>query len=157
MEPITINVNVEVALSQPTLEALGKIFAPKQEQIPGFDVQPVRQEETEQPKRKKTKKAEPEPAPTPTTAPEPEPAPAEGTAVDEDDLPPDDAPDPVRTEAAIPTMEEVRKTIREVRGQNVSAGDIQKMLKDKFGVATSAECPETKRAELIKELKKLVA
>lgn len=134
MEPITINVNVEVALSQPTLEALGKIFAPKQEQIPGFDVQPVRQEETEQPKRKKTKKAEPEPAPTPTTA-----------------------PDPVRTEAAIPTMEEVRKTIREVRGQNVTAGDIQKMLKDKFGVATSAECPETKRAELINELKKLVA
>lgn len=157
MEPIKINVSVEVALSQPTLEALGKIFAPKQEQIPDLDVHPVRQEETEQLKRKKTKKAEPEPAPTPTTAPEPEPAPAESSAVDEDDLPPDDAPDPVGTEAAIPTMEEVRKTIREVRGQNVTAGDIQKMLKDKFGVATSAECPETKRAELINELKKLVA
>lgn len=161
MEPICININVEVALSQPTLEVLGKLLAPRPEQLIGFDVQPVQQDpqpEPEQPKKRKGAKkaeAEAEPAPAPAPEPEPEPAPVEAPAsqADDDDLPPDDAPAPVKT----PTMEEVRKTIREVREQNVTAGDIQKMLKDKFGVATSAECPAEKRTELIKELKKLVA
>ncbi|MBQ2016717.1 MAG: hypothetical protein II207_06925 [Clostridia bacterium] len=165
MEPICININVEVALSQPTLEVLGKLLAPRPEQLIGFDVQPVQQDpqpEPEQPKKRKGAKkaeAEAEPAPAPAPEPEPEPAPAPApveapaSQADDDDLPPDDAPAPVKT----PTMEEVRKTIREVREQNVTAGDIQKMLKDKFGVATSAECPAEKRTELIKELKKLVA
>lgn len=165
MEPICININVEVALSQPTLEVLGKLLAPRSEQLIGFDVQPVQQDpqpEPEQPKKRKGAKkaeAEAEPAPAPAPEPEPEPAPAPApveapaSQADDDDLPPDDAPAPVKT----PTMEEVRKTIREVREQNVTAGDIQKMLKDKFGVATSAECPAEKRTELIKELKKLVA
>ena len=165
MEPICININVEVALSQPTLEVLGKLLAPRPEQLIGFDVQPVQQDpqpEPEQPKKRKGAKkaeaeAEPAPAPAPESEPEPAPAPARVEApasqADDDDLPPDDAPAPVKT----PTMEEVRKTIREVREQNVTAGDIQKMLKDKFGVATSAECPAEKRTELIKELKKLVA
>lgn len=165
MEPICININVEVALSQPTLEVLGKLLAPRPEQLIGFDVQPVQQDpqpepEPEQPKKRKGAKkaeaeAEPAPAPAPEPEPEPAPAPVEAPAsqADDDDLPPDDAPAPVKT----PTMEEVRKTIREVREQNVTAGDIQKMLKDKFGVATSAECPAEKRTELIKELKKLVA
>lgn len=165
MEPICININVEVALSQPTLEVLGKLLAPRPEQLIGFDVQPVQQDpqpEPEQPKKRngaKKAEAEAEPAPAPAPEPEPEPAPAPApveapaSQADDDDLPPDDAPAPVKT----PTMEEVRKTIREVREQNVTAGDIQKMLKDKFGVATSAECPAEKRTELIKELKKLVA
>lgn len=167
MEPICININVEVALSQPTLEVLGKLLAPRPEQLIGFDVQPVQQDpqpEPEQPKKRKGAKkaeaeAEPAPAPAPEPEPEPEPAPAPApveapaSQADDGDLPPDDAPAPVKT----PTMEEVRKTIREVREQNVTAGDIQKMLKDKFDVATSAECPAEKRTELIKELKKLVA
>ena len=139
MEPICININVEVALSQPTLEVLSKLLAPRPEQLIGFDVQPVQQD--------------PQPEPEPEPAPAPAPVEAPASQADDDDLPPDDAPAPVKT----PTMEEVRKTIREVREQNVTAGDIQKMLKDKFGVATSAECPAEKRTELIKELKKLVA
>ncbi len=157
----SFKIQIEVNLGEATLEVLGKLLAPRPEQLIGFDVQPVQQDpqpEPEQPKKRKSAKttaAEAEPAPAPAPEPEPAPAPVEAPSslADDEDMPPDDAPAPVKT----PTMEEVRKTIREVREQNVTAGDIQKMLKDKFGVATSAECPAEKRSELIKELKKLVA
>ena len=153
----SFKIQIEVNLGEATLEILKALVdasgRPTNEATKTEAAEP-------QPKKATKKKAvEPAPAPAPEPEPAPEPAPAPApveapaSQADDDDLPPDDAPAPVKT----PTMEEVRKTIREVREQNVTAGDIQKMLKDKFGVATSAECPAEKRTELIKELKKLVA
>lgn len=153
----SFKIQIEVNLGEATLEILKALV-----DASGRPTNEATKTEAAEPQPKKTTKkkaveAASAPAPEPEPAPEPAPAPAPVEApasqADDDDLPPDDAPAPVKT----PTMEEVRKTIREVREQNVTAGDIQKMLKDKFGVATSAECPAEKRTELIKELKKLVA
>ena len=153
----SFKIQIEVNLGEATLEILKALV-----DASGRPTNEATKTESAEPQPKKTtKKKAVEPAPAPAPEPEPasEPAPAPApveapaSQADDDDLPPDDAPAPVKT----PTMEEVRKTIREVREQNVTAGDIQKMLKDKFGVATSAECPAEKRTELIKELKKLVA
>ena len=149
----SFKIQIEVNLGEATLEILKALV-----DASGRPMNEATKTEAAEPQPKKTTKkkaVEPAPAPAPEPEPEPAPAPVEAPAsqADDDDLPPDDAPAPVKT----PTMEEVRKTIREVREQNVTAGDIQKMLKDKFGVATSAECPAEKRTELIKELKKLVA
>ena len=155
----SFKIQIEVNLGEATLEILKALV-----DASGRPTNEATKTEAAEPQPKKTTKKKaveaasapaPEPEPAPAPAPEPEPAPAEAPTclADDEDMPPDDAPAPVKT----PTMEEVRKTIREVREQNVTAGDIQKMLKDKFGVATSAECPAEKRTELIKELKKLVA
>lgn len=151
----SFKIQIEVNLGEATLEILKALV-----DASGRPMNEATKTEAAEPQPKKTTKkkaveAAPSPAPEPEPEPAPAPAPVEAPAsqADDDDLPPDDAPAPVKT----PTMEEVRKTIREVREQNVTAGDIQKMLKDKFGVATSAECPAEKRTELIKELKKLVA
>lgn len=145
----SFKIQIEVNLGEATLEILKALV-----DASGRPTNEATKTEAAEPQPKKTtKKKAVEPAPAPAPEPEPAPEPAPASQADDDDLPPDDAPAPVKT----PTMEEVRKTIREVREQNVTAGDIQKMLKDKFGVATSAECPAEKRTELIKELKKLVA
>lgn len=164
MEPIKINVSVEVALSQPTLDVLGKILGPRMtatEQMPGFDPLPKPEPEPEPaPAKKQRKAAKPAPAPVPepvsAPAPEPEPAPVKE---EDDDLPPDDAPDPVKapTEAQAPTEVDMRKAIEDARIRKVPGATIRKHLTEVFGINTTLECPIDRRQELIDSLAKLSA
>jgi outer membrane biosynthesis protein TonB len=147
MEPIKINVNVEVGLKQATIEALARIFGtamivaqPGEITAPTTEMQP-------EPKRK-AKKAEPAPEPE-APAPDPEPTPA-----DDDDLPPDDAPAPKK---ATPTEDDARQAVKAARDRGVPAKTIKALMKDSFDIASSVECPAERRQELIDELNKLAA
>lgn len=154
MDPIKINVNVEVGLKQTTLEALAALFG--RPSAPGFDPLPApATEEKPQPQpepKRKAKKTEPAPepeAPAPAPAPDPEPAPA-----DDDDLPPDDAPAPKK---ATPTEDDARQAVKAARGRGVPAKAIKDYMQETFNIASSVECPAERRQELIEGLNKLAA
>lgn len=146
MDPIKINVNVEVGLKQTTLEALAALFG--RPSAPGFDPLPApATAENPQPQpepKRKAKKAEAEPAPEPEA-----PAPA-----DDDDLPPDDAPAPKK---ATPTEDDARQAVKAARERGVPAKTIKAFMKDSFDIASSVECPAERRQELIDGLNKLAA
>jgi hypothetical protein len=141
MEPIKINVNIEVGLKQTTLEALKSFFGPQI--LPS----PIKIEELEpqpEPKRKAETKERPEPQPQPE-------APA---TVEDDDLPPNDAPDPVKK---TPTEDDARNAVKAARGRGVSAKTIKDFMKKEFDIASSVECPAEQRQALIDGLNKLAA
>lgn len=150
MDPIKINVNVEVGLKQTTLEALAALFG--RPSAPGFDPLPApATEEKPQPQpepKRKAKKTEPAPEPE-APAPDPEPAPA-----DDDDLPPDDAPAPKK---ATPTEDDARQAVKAARGRRVPAKAIKDYMQETFNIASSVECPAERRQELIEGLNKLTA
>lgn len=146
MEPIKINVNVEVGLKQTTLEALAAIFA--HPSVPGFDPIPVPKDNPQLETKRKAKKAEPAPEPE---APAQDPTP---THADDDNLPPDDAPAPKK---ATPTEDDARQAVKAARERGVPAKTIKAFMKDSFGIASSVECPEDRRQELIDGLNKLAA
>lgn len=132
MEPIKINVNVEVGLKQATLEALKNIFGAQIISAPAKSEEP------------QTQPVKTQPAPAPVPAP-----------ADDDDLPPDDAPDPAPKKT--PTEAEMRAEIQKTRKRGVPAKTIRDYIKSTFGVETSVECPEDRRQELIDGLAKLAA
>ena len=137
MEPIKINVNIEVGLKQTTLEALAVIFNPGKgctctcaDTFPQQELQPE---------------------PLPKTHPEPEaPAPVE----DDDDLPPGDAPDPVKK---TPTESDARNAVAAAKKRGVTAAAIKSYMKTAFDISSSVECPAERRQELIDGLNKLAA
>ena len=137
MEPIKINVNIEVGLKQTTLEALAVIFNPwKGCTCTCADTFP---------------QSEPQPEPQPKTHPEPEaPAPVE----DDDDLPPGDAPDPVKK---TPTESDARNAVAAAKKRGVTAAAIKSYMKTAFDISSSVECPAERRQELIDGLNKLAA
>lgn len=140
MEPIKINVNVEVGLKQTTLEALAALFA--RPSAPGFDPMPAPKDNPQ-----------PEPMPEPVGA-----SPVGTGAEDDDDLPPDDAPAPKKpTSKPAPTENDARQAVKAARDRGVPAKTIKALMKDNFGIATSVECPVERRQELIDELNKLAA
>lgn len=132
MEPIKINVNVEVGLKQATLEALKGIFGAQI--IPA----PAKSEEPQ------TQPVKTQPAPAPVPAP-----------ADDDDLPPDDAPDPAPKKT--PTEAEMRAEIQKTRKRGVPTKTIRDYIKDTFGVEASVDCPPEKRQALIDGLANLAA
>ncbi len=143
MDPIKINVNVEVGLKQTTLEALAAIFNP----LKGCTCANIESDPQPEPKRK-AKKAEP--------TPEPE-APAqdmESAEPADDDLPPDDAPAPKK---ATPSEDDARKAVKAARDRGVPAKIIKEFMKESFDIASSVECPAERRQELIEGLNKLAA
>lgn len=139
MEPIKINVNVEVGLKQETLEALTIIFNP----LRGCTC--VGLEEPSGPEQKT--------APEPKTPAKPAPAPA--PVEDDDDLPPNDAPDPAPKK--VPTEAEMRAEIQKTRKRGVPTKTIRDYIKDTFGVEASVDCPPEKRQALIDGLANLAA
>lgn len=144
MEPIKINVNVEVGLKQTTLEALAALFG--RPSAPGFDPLPApATEEKPQPQPEPKRKTEEGPAPQSET-----PAPVE----DDDDLPPADAPAPKK---ATPTEDEARQAVKAARSRGVPAKAIKDFMKEEFDIASSVECPAERRQELIEGLNKLAA
>lgn len=135
MEPIKINVNIEVGLKQTTLEALKSIFGPQI--LPS----PIKIEEPE-PKRKAETEERPEPQPE---------APA---TVEDDDLPPNDAPAPQMT---TPSEDDARNAVKAARGRGVPAKTIKDYMQKEFNIASSIECPAERRQALIDGLNKLAA
>ena len=98
----------------------------------------------------------------PTPTPEPEKkvvkgADPVGTGAEDDDLPPNDAPDPAPKPAKNPTEADARAAVKEARDRGVSPKTIKDYMKTAFGIAASVECPEERRAELIEGLKRLAA
>ena len=148
MDPIKINVNVEVGLKQTTLEALAALLNPWR----GYSCNCIEEDQQPEPEKpqpeqkRKAKKVEPE---APAPAQDPAPAPA-----DDDDLPPDDAPAPKK---ATPTEDDARQAVKAARERGVPAKTIKAFMKDSFDIASSVECPAERRQELIDGLNKLAA
>lgn len=149
MEPIKIN--IEVNLGEATLAALDRLLTAGHSAPAEAPAAP--QATAPAPAPKKAKKA--------AETPQPEPAPAPEPAVDEEpveDLPPDDAPDPQPKKAApAPTEADARQAVKSARDRGVSAKVIREYMQTSFGIASSVECPEDRRQELIEGLAKLAA
>lgn len=149
MEPIKINVNVEIGLKQTTIDTLRLFFGPQIIQSEPC----IRLDENPQPEKPTD--------PTPTPEPEPEKpktvgADPEGTGAeyDDDDLPPGDAPDPVKK---TPTESDARNAVAAAKKRGVTAAAIKSYMKTAFDISSSVECPAERRQELIDGLNKLAA
>lgn len=138
MEPIKINVNVEIGLKQTTIDALRLFFGPQiRLSAPG-----ISSDNDPQPKLTETKEG---PVPQPEA-----PAPVE----DDDDLPAADAPDPVKK---TPTESDARNAVAAAKKRGVTAAAIKSYMKTAFDISSSVECPAERRQELIDGLNKLAA
>ena len=151
MEPIKINVNVEVNLGEATLEAIKAVFGP-QIRPAGHQIDFDSLESDTKPK--KTKKPAAQPAPESQPQPQPQGADPDGTgAEDIGDLPPDDAPAP----KPAPTESDARNAVQAARKRGVPVAKVKEYMKDTFGISSSVECPAERRHELIDGLNKLAA
>lgn len=138
MEPIKIN--IEVALSQPTLAVLEKLIGA-----------PAVKTQTPAPEAPKEAKAEKKSQPAPQ--PDPQPAPV---AEDDDDLPPgNETPAPAPKPA--PTEADARQAVKAAKDRGVNAKAIRSYMQKTFGIASSVDCPEERRQELIDGLNALAA
>ena len=145
MEPIKINVNVEIGLKQTTIDTLRQIFGP---QITAAGPCLCALDEEPQPKTATDPAPTPEPEKPKTTGADPV-----GTgAEDDDDLPLADGPAP-----SMPTEHDARLAVKAAKERKVTASAIKAFMKDTFGIATSVECPAERRQELIDGLNKLTA
>ena len=146
MEPIKINVNVEIGLKQTTIDTLRLFFGPQITAGPclcALDEEPQPEKPTD-------------PTPTPDPQPQPQGADPDGTGAeyDDDDLPPGDAPDPVKK---TPTESDARNAVAAAKKRGVTAAAIKSYMKTVFDISTSVECPAERRQELIDGLNKLAA
>jgi len=138
MEPIKIN--IEVALSQPTLAVLENLIGAPAVKTP-----------TQAPEAPKEAKAEKKSQPAPQ--PDPQPAPV---AEDDDDLPPgNETPAPAPKPA--PTEADARQAVKAAKDRGVNAKAIRSYMQETFGIASSVDCPEERRQELIDGLNALAA
>lgn len=153
MDPIQININVTLGLNDKAVELLQAIVG-KTAQAPVPETKPSR------------RKVETKPAQAPETKePQPDSKPAEEPTPQErpvDDLPFGDnaaqAPMAPETESSEITDEELRAVIIRVRKATpTAASEIRNVIFPEFGIKTSIECPQERRAELVARLEKLVA
>lgn len=154
MEPIKIN--IEVNLGEATLAALDRLLTAGHSAPAEAPAAP--QATVPAPAPKKAKKAAEMPQPEPQ--PQPQCADPDGTGAEDvvEDLPPDDAPDPQpKTAAPAPTEADARQAVKSARDRGVSAKVIREYMQTSFGIASSVECPEDRRQELIDGLAKLAA
>ena len=149
MEPIKINIEVEVGLKQTTIDTIRQLFGAPIVAQPAAEA-PAPKEE---PKRKAKKEPEgPAPQPNDKVVEAPK---EEGLALAaDDDLPPDDAPAPAKK---TPTEDDARQAVKAARTRGVSAKAIKDFMKEGFDIASSVECPAERRQELIDGLNNLAA
>lgn len=148
MEPIKINVNVEIGLKQTTIDTLRLFFGP---QITAAGPCLCALDEEPQPEKPTDPTPTPEPEKPKTVGADPE---GTGAEYDDDDLPPSDAPDPVKK---TPTESDARNAVAAAKKRGVTAAAIKSYMKTVFGISTSVECPAERRQELIDGLNKLAA
>jgi outer membrane biosynthesis protein TonB len=154
MEPIKIN--IEVNLGEATLAALDRLLTAGHSAPAEAPAAP--QATVPAPAPKKTKKAAEMPQPEPQPQPQGEDPDGTGAEAVVEDLPPDDAPDPQPKKAAsTPTEADARQAVKSARDRGVSAKVIREYMQTSFGIASSVECPEDRRQELIDGLAKLAA
>lgn len=154
MEPIKIN--IEVNLGEATLAALDRLLTAGHSAPAEAPAAP--QTTAPAPAPKKARKAAEMPQPEPQ--PQPQGEDPDGTGAEDvvEDLPPDDAPDPQPKKAApAPTEADARQAVKSARDRGVSAKVIREYMQTSFGIASSVECPEDRRQELIDGLAKLAA
>lgn len=145
MEPIKINVNIEVGLKQTTIDTLRLFFGPQIRQ----NAPCISLDEEPQPEKPTDPTPAPEPEKPKTVGADPE-----GTgAEDDDDLPADDAPAPKKT----PTESDARNAVAAAKKRGVTAAAIKSYMKTAFDISSSVECPAERRQELIDGLNKLAA
>ena len=131
MDPIKINITVTLDASDKLLGAIQSLTGGSANAPTAPETKPApRQVETKPEPRKVETKEDPAPAPAPAPEPEPE-KPAEITD------------------------EALRALIKEVRTATSPAA--VRGLFNEFGIKTSIECPQERRAELVDRLKKLAA
>ena len=147
MDPIQVNINVTLDLSEKTTELLqalmGKAQAPAPAPAPAPETKPNR------------RKVETKPAPAPETkeAPEqkPEPEPEKPESAEA-------APAPAQEEKKVYEDEELREIVHAVRSAKPGNPQIiRNEIFPEFGIKTSIECPMERRAELVARLKELAA
>ena len=131
MDPIKINITVTLDASDNLLGALQALTSGRAQApaTPATKPAPAKPETKPEP-RKPEVKGDPDPAP----APEPEPEPEKPAEI---------------------TDEALRALIKEVRTATSPAA--VRGLFNEFGIKTSIECPQERRAELVDRLKKLAA
>lgn len=147
MEPIKINVNVEIGLKQTTIDTLRQIFGPQI--VPAAPR--IELDEEPQPKTATDPAPTPEPEKPKTEGADPE---GTGAEYDDDDLPPGNAPDPVKK---TPTESDARNAVAAAKKRGVTAAAIKSYMKTAFDISSSVECPAERRQELIDGLNKLAA
>lgn len=147
MEPIKINVNVEIGLKQTTIDTLRLFFGPQiRHSAPCISL-----DEEPQPEKPTDPTPTPEPEKPKTVGAYPE---GTGAEYDDDDLPPGDAPDPVKK---TPTESDARNAVAAAKKRGVTAAAIKSYMKTAFDISSSVECPAERRQELIDGLNKLAA
>lgn len=131
MDPISINIKVTLDASDNLLGALQALTGSRAQAPAAPETKPApKPVETKPEPRKPEVKGDPDPAP----APEPEPEPEKPAEI---------------------TDEALRALIKEVRTATSPAA--VRGLFNEFGIKTSIECPQERRAELVARLKKLAA
>ena len=130
MDPIKINVNINVELGERTMSFIQQL-AGKSAESPAVQRKPAAKPETK-------------PAPTPETKEDPKPAEAPAQQDTTDDLPISD--------------EELRQVVFAARkAKPGNPREIKNVIFPEFGIKTSMECPLERRAELVARLNKLIA
>ena len=150
MDPIKINVNINVELGERTMSFIQQL-AGKSAESPAVQRKPAAKPETK-------------PAPAPETKEDPKPAEAPAQQDTTDDLP---FPDPTAAPAAAPAPatedlpisdEERRQVVFAARkAKPGNPREIKNVIFPEFGIKTSMECPLERRAELVARLNKLIA
>ena len=143
MDPIQVNINVTLDLSEKTAELLQALMGKAQAPAPAPEIKPNR------------RKVETKPAPAPETKeepeqkPEPEPEKPESAEA---------APAPAQEEKKVYEDEELREIVHAVRSAKPGNPQIiRNEIFPEFGIKTSIECPMERRAELVARLKELAA
>jgi hypothetical protein len=141
MDPIQVNINVTLDLSEKTTELLQALMGKAQAPAPAPETKPNR------------RKVETKPAPAPETkeAPEQKPEPEEPESAEA-------APAPAQEEKKVYEDEELREIVHAVRSAKPGNPQIiRNEIFPEFGIKTSIECPMERRAELVARLKELAA
>lgn len=132
MDPIQININVSLDLTDRTVSLVQDLLGRVKEPAPQHKPEPRKPETKPEPRKPETKE-DPKPAPE---APAPAPA--------EEDLPISD--------------EELRQVVFAARkAKPGNPQEIKNVIFPEFGIKTSMECPMERRAELVARLNKLIA
>ena len=141
MDPIQVNINVTLDLSEKTTALLQALMGKAQAPAPAPETKPNR------------RKVETKPAPAPETkeAPEQKPEPEEPESAEA-------APAPAQEEKKVYEDEELREIVHAVRSAKPGNPQIiRNEIFPEFGIKTSIECPMERRAELVARLKELAA
>lgn len=143
MDPIQVNINVTLDLSEKTAELLQALMGKAQAPAPAPETKPNR------------RKVETKPAPAPETKEAPEQKPESEPEKPESA---EAAPAPAQEEKKVYEDEELREIVHAVRSAKPGNPQIiRNEIFPEFGIKTSIECPMERRAELVARLKELAA